>query len=120
MQPPEFLVGFNLPDLKLPTGCRDETNVPAQALTLLNDPLALLLAETWVDRLLASDQADPAGRIQDMFRVAYAREPTQVELGRWLAAAHELAGARPVMDARDVWIELAHTVFNTKEFIYYR
>ena len=28
MDPPKFLVGFNLPDLKLPTGRRDVTNVP--------------------------------------------------------------------------------------------
>jgi hypothetical protein len=39
MQPPEFLVGFNLPDLKIPSGRRDQTNVPAQSLILLNHPL---------------------------------------------------------------------------------
>ena len=44
MEPPKFLVGFNLPDLRLPTGRRDTTNVPAQALILLNDPFVNAMA----------------------------------------------------------------------------
>ena len=120
MQPPEFLVGFNLPDLKLPTGCRDETNVPAQALTLLNDPLALHLAGIWADKLLAAGHEDMNERIVAMFQTAFGRGPGKEEAGRWLAAAKEMAGEGALMEDRSVWAELAHTVFNTKEFIYYR
>src|SRR5690606_5172013 len=43
----KFLQSFNAPDPKLPTGRRDETNVPAQALVMLNDPLVLAMAEHW-------------------------------------------------------------------------
>ena len=120
MQPPEFLAGFNLPDLKLPTGCRDETNVPAQALTLLNDPLAHHLAAIWAKRLVGMKQTDAAGRIAGMFQAAFGRNPTERESERWLAAAREMAGEGPLADNAQVWKELAHTVFNTKEFIYYR
>jgi hypothetical protein len=45
MDPPKFLTGFNLPDLKLPTGKRDVTNVPSQALILLNDPFVNAMAK---------------------------------------------------------------------------
>ncbi len=120
MQPPEFLVGFNLPDLKLPTGCRDVTNVPAQALTLLNDPLAHRLAEVWGARLCSMAHRNAAARVATMFRAAFGRNPTSEETERWVNAADELAGTGPVMDDAAVWTELAHTVFNTKEFIYHR
>ena len=38
MEPPRFLVAFNLPDLKQSIGRRDQTNVPGQLLVMLNDP----------------------------------------------------------------------------------
>ncbi len=120
MQPPEFLVGFNLPDLKLPSGCRDETNVPAQALALLNDPLTHQLAGIWAERLLDMDCRDAEERVTAMFRAAFGREASAGEIGRWLAAAREVKGDGSLMDDKGVWTELAHTVFNTKEFIYHR
>jgi hypothetical protein len=45
------LTGFNLPDLKLPTGRRDVTNVPSQALILLNDPFVNAMAKHWARRV---------------------------------------------------------------------
>ncbi len=120
MQPPELLVGFNLPDLKLPTGCRDETNVPAQALTLLNDPLTHHLAGVWAERLLGMENQDAGERIAGMFRKAFGREPSAEETRRWLDAARQMAGDGTLLKDAAVWSELAHTVFNAKEFIYYR
>ncbi len=120
MQPPELLVGFNLPDLKLPTGCRDETNVPAQALTLLNDPLTHHLAGVWAERLLGMENQDAGERIAGMFRTAFGREPSAEETRRWLDAARQMAGDGTLLKDAAVWSELAHTVFNAKEFIYYR
>ena len=38
MEPSKLLATFNQPKPKIPTGRRDVTNVPAQALALLNDP----------------------------------------------------------------------------------
>jgi len=57
MEPPKFLVGFNLPDLKLPTGRRDVTNVPAQALIMLNDPFVAAMAGHWGERLVGDGGA---------------------------------------------------------------
>jgi hypothetical protein len=111
MQPPKFLTGFNLPDLKLPTGRRDVTNVPTQALVLLNDPFVLAMAKHWAQ----DKSSSPEQRLHAMFTRAFAREPTEAETTRWLAALQSFGGNTPA-----AWESLAHAFFNTKEFIYYR
>jgi hypothetical protein len=121
MQPPEFLVGFNLPDLKLPTGKRDETNVPAQALTMLNDPFVNAMAAYWADRLIETRCSDAGDRIGDMFVSALGREPSDAELTRWKTAVREFADdGNDLMTDREAWTAIAHALFNTKEFLYYR
>lgn len=120
MEPPKFLVGFNLPNVKLPTGRRDETNVPAQALMLLNDPLVLQQAEQWGHRIVADHSTDPEQRVRKMLMQAFGRIPQPHELARWTEAVRSFADPGDVMSDRDAWVELAHTIFNTKEFIYYR
>jgi hypothetical protein len=121
MEPPKFLVGFNLPDLKLPTGRRDVTNVPAQALIMLNDPFVAAMAGHWGERLVGDGAADPAERIDRMFRAGLGRKPDADELAAWVEAATTIgdSGSDP-MTQPAVWTELAHAIFNTKEFIYYR
>jgi len=109
MQPPEFLVGFNLPDLKLPTGRRDVTNVPAQALIMLNDPLVREMAEHWGSALAADSATSPPEKVGGIFLSAFGREPDADELLRWSEEAK-----------RTPWAEIIHTIFNAKEFIYYR
>jgi hypothetical protein len=121
MEPPKFLVGFNLPDLKLPTGRRDVTNVPAQALIMLNDPFVAAMAGHWGERLVGDGSADPSERIDRMFRAGLGRKPDAEELAAWVEAATTIgdSGSDP-MTQPAVWTELAHAIFNTKEFIYYR
>ncbi len=120
MDPPKFLVCFNLPDLKLPTGRRDVTNVPAQALALLNDPLVVQLADHWAAHLVQDDCNDPAARVRTMFVRALGRSPDDVELLRWSQAVESFAQSEDVLHDQQAWAELAHAMFNMKEFIYYR
>lgn len=121
MAPPKFLVGFNLPDLKLPTGRRDQTNVPAQALIMLNDPLVTGLADHWAARLMTDGRTDVEERVRAMFFEALGREPTDEECNRWVEATSTFAspGADRMSDQK-MWADIAHGLFNTKEFIYYR
>ncbi len=114
MQPPAFLVGFNLPDLKLPTGRRDVTNVPAQALMLLNDPFVREMAARW-GALVARGEGSVEDRVAGMFRRAFGREATGSEISRWAAGLEGFGG-----DVASGWESVAHGFFNTKEFIYYR
>ena len=47
MQGPQFLELFDFPTRMTTRGARDRTNVPEQALALLNDPFVLEQAEFW-------------------------------------------------------------------------
>lgn len=115
MDPPKFLVGFNLPDLKLPTGRRDVTNVPSQALIMLNDPFVNAMAKHWTVELLKNKDVSSTDRIRQMFERVFSRRPREEESRRWLAALQDFGGDTP-----DAWERFAHAFFNTKEFIYYR
>ncbi len=122
MDPPKFLVGFNLPDLKLPTGRRDVTNVPTQALILLNDPFVAEMAKQWVTGLLKDPSPNPGERVRKMFIRALGREPLAVEKNRWTEAVKDFStkpGSDLMLDEK-AWQSLAFAFFNTKEFIYYR
>jgi len=122
MAPPKFLLSFNFPDPKLPTGRRDVTNVPAQALVLLNDPFVVSLADRWAGRLVGEDHSTPKARIEQMFVRALGRSPRKEELGRWVGLARSLSdgGTSRLMTDRVVWKNVAHTLLNTKEFIHFR
>jgi hypothetical protein len=115
MDPPKFLVGFNLPDLKLPAGRRDVTNVPSQALIMLNDPFVNEMAKCWAAGLLKDKDVNREDRVRQMFGQALARAPNAAELKRWIVALQDFGGDTP-----DAWERLAHALFNTKEFLYYR
>lgn len=123
MEAPKFLGAFNFPGGKVTQGRRDVTNVPAQALALLNDPFVMQQADVWAQRLVAR-QGDTVGRrIEDLFHVALGRPPTAEERKRFEQAAvrlgelHEVS-ADKVLASRAVWKDLAHTMFNLKEFLY--
>ncbi|MEE2990980.1 MAG: DUF1549 and DUF1553 domain-containing protein, partial [Planctomycetota bacterium] len=123
MEPPRFLALFNQPKPKIPTGRRDSTNTPSQSLALLNDPFVISQAQFWSGKLVARENDSILRRIETMFQRAYARAPDEEELGRWRQAASELAvlhGVEPgdLLDSQQVWQEIAHAIFNTKEFIY--
>lgn len=125
MQGPKFLEVFNFPDPKVPVGRRDVTNVPAQALTLLNDPFVLGQADLWAEKLIQTTDSSVAGRVERMFLTALGRRPTAVEADRFTKLVAELARLQEVpageeLKSRPVWKDVAHAVFNLKEFIYVR
>ena len=123
MEPPRFLALFNQPIPKLPTGKRDVTNVPDQALALLNDPFVLVLANHWADRLRGDHASSPASRATTMFTTALGRPPRPDELARLtrlLERTAELHGVAPdaILSSQPVWRDVAHALFNLKEFIH--
>ena len=123
MEPPKFLATFNQPIPKVTTGRRDTTNVPNQALALLNDPFVVAMAEHWSKHELAEPVASPAERVERMFATAFARPPAPEETARFVAFAGQCAALRGVdagalLDCEPVWQDVAHAIFNLKEFIY--
>jgi hypothetical protein len=78
---PPFLTTFDAPVPFATRGKRDSTNVPAQSLTLLNDPNVISWARSWALRTLnaVKDRPDDL-RLRQMFREAFAREATDDEI----------------------------------------
>jgi hypothetical protein len=116
----KFLQSFNSPDPKLPTGRRDETNVPSQALVMLNDPLVLAMADHWSLQLVADENPSVERRIESMFTQALGRLPTAEELASWTTLVQNLSAGPHVLENRDAWKHAAHTMFNLQEFTHYR
>jgi hypothetical protein len=112
--PPEWLAVFDAPKPNILTGRRSETNVPGQSLALLNDPFVHHQAKLFAQRVTASPNLTDEQRITLMYQLAFVRPPGNVELER--AAAFLRAGTPD----GDPWRELAHALFQMKEFIYLR
>lgn len=106
---PSLLATFDAPRPFTTMGRRDVTTVPAQSLTLLNDPAIHKIAASFAAKSYAVT-ADPANCAELMFQSALGRSPTSAEL----QSALDAFGA-----SRD-FSGLAHAIFNLKEFIYLR
>lgn len=116
---PMFLA-FDTPIPFSTVGARTVSNVPAQALSLMNDPFVHEQTALWARRILDLDGFDDAGRVDRMYREAFARPPEPDELDAALAfldeQAQRYAGCGPD-DARP-WSDLAHVLVNVKEFVF--
>ena len=118
-----FLEAFGLPKPASTRGQRDQTNDPAQSLTLLNSPFVWNQAEAWGKHLAAGEGNTVSSRIRHMFLKALGREPSDQEASRAEAYLATLINERQTRDHlvltdRQVWTELAHALFNLKTFIY--
>ncbi len=123
MESPSFLGVFNFPGGKFAQGRRDVTNVPAQALALLNDPFVHAQAAVWAEQLTARRDPSVAARVDHLFAAALGRAPSAAERERFVEAARQLAardgaGGGDVLTRREVWKDLAHAIFNLAEFCY--
>ncbi len=72
-----FLSVFDAPVPSSTKGRRDVTNVPAQSLTLMNDPFVIRASREFANLHRNGDLKD---RINDMFRTSLGRNPTQNEI----------------------------------------
>lgn len=123
MEAPKFLGAFNFPGGKVAQGRRDVTNVPAQALALLNDPFVQQQAEVWAGRLIVRPDPDARSRIEEIYLSALNRPPSAEELDRMEVFVRDLAelhavSADQMLSSQPLWKDVAHAVYNLKEFIY--
>jgi hypothetical protein len=96
-------------------GRRDATNVPAQSLTLLNDPFIIESAKSWAGRLDAK-QSDSL-KIDTLFIQALGRPASpneQQACRRYLAELVKSNGGNQPAS----WQDLAQSILNLKEFLY--
>lgn len=123
MEPPRLLALFNQPIPKFTVGRRDVTNVPDQALALLNDPFVVDMARQWSERVLKDELVLPEDRAAKMFRTAMGRPASEHEVARLMKLIRTTAELRKVegnslMRSQSVWQDVAHAIFNLKEFLY--
>jgi hypothetical protein len=110
---PMFLA-FDYPIPFTTMGRRSVSNVPAQALTLMNNPFVLQQAEMWAKRVLAEPNLSDDERIANLYFSAFGRSPSSEERNE----ARAFLGAQNTQQARDAWRDLCHVLFNVKEFIF--
>jgi hypothetical protein len=113
---PMFLA-FDYPVPFTTMGRRSVSNVPAQALTLLNNPFVMQQAHLWARRVLAEPGQGDRERIARMYEAGFGRLPTETELADALAFLAEQGKEYGRIDER-AWADLAHVLFNVKEFIF--
>jgi hypothetical protein len=117
-----MMLAFDTPIPFNAMGARNVSNVPAQALILMNDPFVLEQADRWTKRLLKIDQPT-ADRIKEMFLSVIGRQPTEAELQSCLAFIDQhtktaVAGIEPAAVAETAWRDLCHILFNMKDFVF--
>jgi hypothetical protein len=118
-----MLIAFDAPTPFTTVGRRNVSNVPAQALTMLNDPLVASLAKQWAEKTIKEHPAASVReRTGEMYETALCRLPSEAELqaaeqfverqGKLLGTAE---GNRSHESA--IWSDFAHVLFNHKEFV---
>ena len=113
--PPPDLAAFDIPDFTTPTGGRDVSTVPGQALHLFNSPFVIAQAECFV-RNVMSAASDDQTRVRFAFRRALNRDPSQEELDE---AIELLRLTKSDLDSEDKpWTSLCQALLVTNEFRY--
>ena len=117
-----MMLAFDTPIPFTTIGRRTQSNVPAQALILMNDPFVVQQAELWAKRTLQENSGSAEARINSLYESGFARLATQreildgIEFLKSQTAAYE-ATANWETDLR-VWKDLCHVLFNVKEFVF--
>ena len=116
---------FDQPKPSSTRGQRDSTNVPAQSLTLLNSPFVIGQAAEWGRRLAEGEAGTVEGRLDHMYLKTFTRRPSLDERARLVeylegAAAERGTSTALLLYDAEVWQDVAHSLFNLKEYLFIR
>jgi hypothetical protein len=115
-----FMLTFDSPTPFSTMGRRNVSNVPAQALILMNDPLVIELASQWAEQAIEK-QTTVESRISWMYQTAFARQPTVQEQAIAMGYVKtQVTEGNTDENNLQLWTDLAHALINTKEFIFLR
>ncbi len=109
--PSPFLLAFDAPQPNTTIGRRNVSNVPAQALCLLNDPFVLAQSGRLADRVMAG-RDKPDDRIKMLYQLALSRDPLRAELEEATRFLGTAGGSK------EDWRDLCHVLMNSKAFIF--
>jgi hypothetical protein len=135
--PPDALAVFDFSDASLVNGARDTTNVPAQALFLLNGDLAANAARKLAERVMSTYPAGPNGgaganldqRVALAYWITLGRSPTQNERtaawnffqkfpSNWSKGDSSAPGMKDADDVKAAWTSFCRALFATSDFRY--
>ena len=129
------MIAFDAPSREECTAKRARSNIPQQALVLLNDPIFVEASRVFAQRIIGSGE-DTDQRIQWAFREAVLRDPNpdeqrllrtlfEYQSRRYASAAGDAeellsVGAAPVPDDLDpielaAWTQVGRAIINTYE-----
>jgi len=117
---------FDFPDPAVPNGDRATTTVAPQALFLLNSDWAMKTCDQMAESLLKDANLDDAGRVRRLYRKAYGREASAVELAKAIALVDNVERALHAKEASlerrrsMAWSSLCQVVVAANEFVYVR
>jgi hypothetical protein len=116
---PLFLA-FDYPTPLSTMGRRSVSNVPAQALALMNNPFVVQQAEQWARQTLtdAGEAATCAAVVERLYQTAFTRPPTASELAAALLFVKARADAPAGRPGVRRWADLCHVLLNLKEFVF--
>jgi hypothetical protein len=114
---PSLLRVFDFADPDFVTGQRSETNVPAQALWMLNGEFVVAQSSRVVDRALKVELSTVGERVEQLYRLTLGRPPTPQEA--MIAQKYvDEKGLESLTDdkAKVVWKDLVHAIFASSSF----
>ena len=116
---PPMMLAFDMPVPFSTFGKRNTSNVPAQSLTLMNDPFVIEQAKYWAEGL-TSEPDTFNDRINKIYESAFSRAPTEQELEQaqdFFETQSQLYSSAEDQEIK-IWQDYCHSVFNMKEFIF--
>jgi hypothetical protein len=111
-----FFLAFDYPVPFTAVGRRSVSNVPAQALTMMNSPLVAGEALRWAQAVTAKP-GEPPARLAALYLAALGRPPSDAECSEAADFVATQAGSYGSDEAR-AWADLCHVLMNAKEFIF--
>jgi hypothetical protein len=117
-----MMQAFDAPAAATTVGRRTVSNVPAQALILMNDPFVVEQARGWAERLL-KEEATVDQRLERIYQTAFGRSMDGMErenAQRFLRQQSVEYGLGEEAGQKDmrVWADFCHVIFNVKEFVF--
>ena len=117
-----LMLAFDTPTPFNSMGRRTSSNVPAQALILMNHPFVIEQTGNWAKQLVGTEDRSIESMVKSAYEQALGRLPTDAELEESVAfiedRAKELKLKESATSSEELWTEFCHVLFNVKEFIY--
>ena len=113
---PDVLSVFDFAEPSLVVAARDTTNVPSQALFMMNSAFVTAQSQALAKRLLGMAQYDYAQRITMAYMLTLSRPPTTAERTR--ADAYLRSEAQGSLPSEKAWSTFSQTLFACAEFRY--